>query len=91
MFDTGELLVILLVAFLVFGPKKLPELARTLGQWVAELRKGMHNATVEMKSEFDEIDKKYGDDKGKLAPHEEKLEGKSVGKESGPPETHEKG
>jgi len=90
MFDTGELLVILLVAFLVFGPKKLPELARTLGQWVAELRKGMHNATVEMKDEFGEIDKKYGDDKGKLAPHEEKPEGKSVGKESGPPETHEK-
>jgi TatA/E family protein of Tat protein translocase len=91
MFDTGELLVILLVAFLVFGPKRLPELARTLGKWMAEIRKGMHNATVDMESEFREIDKKYGDDSGKLAPQGEKPEEKPVEKESGPVDIENKG
>ncbi len=58
MFDTGELLVIAVVAFLVFGPKRLPELARTFGKIVYEIREGMRNATVEMKKEFAEIEKK---------------------------------
>jgi TatA/E family protein of Tat protein translocase len=58
MFDSGELLVILVVAFLVFGPKRLPELARALGKLVYEIREGMRNATVELKKEYAEIEKK---------------------------------
>ncbi len=40
MFDLGtqELMVIFIVAFLVFGPKRLPELARTLGKGLRELK-----------------------------------------------------
>lgn len=34
-----ELVLILVVALLVFGPKRLPELARTLGRGVAEFRR----------------------------------------------------
>jgi sec-independent protein translocase protein TatB len=34
-----ELLVILVVALLVFGPKQLPELARSLGRGLAEFRR----------------------------------------------------
>ncbi len=36
-----ELLVILLIALLVFGGKRLPEIARALGQAVQEFRKGV--------------------------------------------------
>ncbi len=57
MFDTGELLVILLVAFLVFGPKRLPDLAKTLGKLVYEIREGMRNATVEIKKEYEDLEK----------------------------------
>jgi len=40
-----DLLVILAIALIVFGPKKLPELAKTIGKAMGELRK----TTEEMK------------------------------------------
>lgn len=36
-----ELLVLLGVLLLVFGPKKLPEMGRSLGRGVRELREGL--------------------------------------------------
>ncbi|RJQ45784.1 MAG: twin-arginine translocase TatA/TatE family subunit [Nitrospiraceae bacterium] len=45
MFDLGaqELIVIFIVAFLVFGPKRLPELGRTLGKGIRELKAALMN------------------------------------------------
>ena len=50
MFGIGmtELLIVLVVGLLVIGPKKLPELARTLGRGLAEFRR----ASTEMRREF---------------------------------------
>ena len=43
MFGIGmtELLVILAIALIVIGPKKLPELARSLGKGLAEFRRAL--------------------------------------------------
>lgn len=39
---TPELLVILVIVLLLFGAKKLPELSRSLGASVKEVRKGLN-------------------------------------------------
>ena len=51
---TTELVVILLIVLLLFGSKKLPELSRSIGQSVSELRKGMGNdAAKDKKNQAD--------------------------------------
>ena len=46
----SEMLVIFIVALLVFGPKKLPELGKSLGKGIREFKK----ATEELKSSWEE-------------------------------------
>ncbi len=50
MFGIGmtELLVILVLALLVLGPKRLPEMARSLGRGLAEFRR----ASTDLRREF---------------------------------------
>ena len=43
----GEILLIVLVVVLLFGAKKLPELARSIGQSMKEFRKGREDAEKE--------------------------------------------
>jgi len=44
-----ELIIILVVALIVFGPKKLPELGKSLGKGLAEFRKASNElrSTIE--------------------------------------------
>jgi len=49
----GELIVIFTVVLLLFGGKKLPELAKGIGKGMREFRK----ATREVQNEFNTIDR----------------------------------
>ncbi len=69
MFDLGmqELIVIFAVALLVFGPQRLPELARSLGKGMAELRKTLHGVKDQIDSEMDQIEKPLREEIQKIA------------------------
>lgn len=56
-----ELIIILAILLLLFGAKKLPELARSIGTSAGELKKGMDGATgTNDKSTNSDVDKKQG-------------------------------
>ncbi len=52
---TQELIVIFIVAFLVFGPKKMPELARTLGKGLKQLKTAMRGITESLEEAGSDI------------------------------------
>jgi TatA/E family protein of Tat protein translocase len=58
-FDLGiqELIVIFIVALIVFGPKRLPELGKTLGKGILELRKAMEGVREQMHAESEALSK----------------------------------
>lgn len=41
-FHAPELIIVLVVALLIFGPKKLPEMGSAIGKTVKSFRKGMN-------------------------------------------------
>ena len=49
------LIIILVVALLLFGPKKLPELGRSIGQTMKEFKKSTKEIRDEFQDEIDEV------------------------------------
>lgn len=52
----GELLIILLVVLLLFGARKLPELARSLGASAKEFRRGISEGSDQDGSDVEDND-----------------------------------
>ena len=52
-----EIVVIMLLALLLFGPKKLPQIGRSLGAAVRELRKAARGFTSSITSIDDDEDR----------------------------------
>ena len=55
MFEVGfwELALVMVLALIVIGPEKLPEVARTVGHWVGRARKYVEGVKNEVEKEFD--------------------------------------
>ena len=72
MFGIGaqELIIILVVALVVFGPKRLPELARSLGRGLAEFRRASSDLrhTLNQEPEPDPPSGAKGGDQEDVAP-----------------------
>ncbi len=57
MVDGAEWIVIVLVALVVFGPERLPELSRKLGGWARELRTAAREMREGLEAEVSDIQK----------------------------------
>lgn len=58
MFGLGvpELVIILVIVLIIFGPSKLPQLAKSLGQGVRALRKASSEEETDAKKEAEKAD-----------------------------------
>jgi TatA/E family protein of Tat protein translocase len=83
MFGIGmpELLLILALALIVLGPKKLPELARALGKGMAEFRK----ATDELKDEFRQLENEPPEASAQATEKDDPLLAKPADSSTAPP------
>lgn len=57
-FGTGEMVIIFLVVLIIFGPKAIPQLARSIGQGVREFRSAASKVNEELQGEADAADRK---------------------------------
>lgn len=73
MFDIGaqELLVIIVVAVIVIGPKELPTALRTAGRWMGKIRRVSNHfragvETMIREAEMEEMEKKWKEQNEKI-------------------------
>jgi len=94
-----DLLVILVVALLIFGPKRLPEMGSAIGKSIKEFRKGMAELTAPKEAKEEEhepapaatnleaIDQEIASKKAHLEALDHELANRQVGSEVSNTET----
>lgn len=56
------LILILVVALVIFGPSKLPEIGKAAGQTLREFKKSANDLTGDVKNEVDDVKKIVSDE-----------------------------
>lgn len=56
LFQPAHLILVLVVALIVFGPEKMPEIGKTIGKTVVEFRRAVNSATSGIQEELMAID-----------------------------------
>src|SRR5260370_33128010 len=85
MVSIPHLVVIFLVALVVFGPEKLPELARTLGRLMADFRKASGDFRSTLEEEMRDLERQARDTQQKIKAAVQ-LQGPSAAPMDGPEE-----
>ena len=89
MFGIGmpELIIIFVIALIIIGPKKLPDLARALGKGMAEFRKATNEikSNLDMEDEFKGIEEELTDSVSGMI-HEAEVEAETEDKNDTPVE-----
>jgi sec-independent protein translocase protein TatB len=65
---SGEIIFILLLALILFGPRKLPEIARTMGRFMAEFRRASADFQTQIHSEIRQLELEEADPTKHLEP-----------------------
>ena len=64
----GEIILILALALIIFGPKKLPEIGRSLGNTLNEFRRASISSFSDIETEIKEaVDVKEPEEKNKIS------------------------
>ncbi|MFK5856632.1 MAG: twin-arginine translocase TatA/TatE family subunit [Bacteroidota bacterium] len=56
-FGAGEIMLVVLAVLLVFGPAKIPEIARNIGKFINEIKRASEDIKTEINREADRIDR----------------------------------
>lgn len=84
-FGSGEILLVVIAVFLVFGPSKIPGMARGLGKFINDIKRASEDIKTEINREADKQER----DK-KLAEYTSQIEKDLDGNNVKPGETSEK-
>ena len=57
-----EIVLILVLVLILFGPKRLPEIADAMGKSIRKFKSATKNATDEVKREIDDVGSELKDD-----------------------------
>lgn len=72
-FGSGEIFLVVLAIILVFGPSKIPEIARGLGKFINEVKRALEDIKTEINKESDRQEREK-----KLAAYQESLKKKEA-------------
>jgi len=72
---SGEIFFIMVLALILFGPRKLPEIARTIGKVMAEFKRASQEFQGQIHEEVRKMDLEEADPSKHLAPEIAKLSG----------------
>ena len=67
-FGSGEIMLIVIAVFLIFGPSKIPEMARGMGKFINDIKRASEDIKNEINREADrqERDKKLQEYKSQV-------------------------
>jgi len=83
MLSGGEIIIILVVALVVFGPQRLPELARAIGKVMHELNRAMQDVKTNIEVESEQPIKETKDEANTLPDKREMTEDRADSKNKG--------